>query len=122
MTVSRDCGKCNEPISLDEKTVEDFDIPVSCPHCGEKTPKRDGGAREKKVLTGRMAFDGKKKEFVTVDVSAGGVKAFYLGRALPKDAIVTVDIDGMSIHERKATVAWSHKAASAYSHSGFKFV
>lgn len=122
MTVSRDCGKCSEPIPIDEKTAEGSDIPIHCPHCGEKTPKRDGGPREKKVLTGQMIFDGKKKEFVTIDVSAGGVKAFYLGATLPQDAIVTVDIDGVSMHGRKAVVAWSHKAASTYSHSGFKFV
>ena len=73
-------------------------------------------------MTGQMTYDGKKKEFVTVDVSAGGVKAFYLGRTLPADTIVTVDINAMSIHGRKAAVAWSHKAASTYSHSGLKFV
>lgn len=122
MTVSRECGKCSVPIPIVEKTADNFEIPLDCPHCGEKTPKRTGGPREKKVITGHVAFDGKRKEFVTVDISNGGVKAFYLGRPLPANAEVTVDVDGMSMHGRKALVAWTHKAASTYSHSGFKFI
>jgi hypothetical protein len=105
-----------------EKTADNFDIPHDCPHCGEKTPKRDGGPREKKVMTGHLNLGGKKKEFVTVDVSDGGVKAFYLGRPLPENAEVIVDLDGMAIHGRKAVIAWTHKAASTFSHSGLKFV
>ena len=122
MPVSRECAKCSEPIPIKEKTADNFEIPFHCPHCGEKTPKRDGGPRSKKIMTGQITFGGKRKEFVTVDVSNGGVKAFYIGRPLAVEATVTVDIDSMSIHGRKAIVAWSHKTASSYSHSGIKYV
>lgn len=122
MAVTRDCEKCNTPMPIVEKTADNFEIPHDCPHCGEKTHKRDGGVREKKIVTGHVTFDGRKKEFVTVDVSNGGAKVFYLGRPLPADSEVTVDLEGMNIHGRKAVVAWTHKAASTYSHSGLKFI
>ncbi|MBF0633260.1 MAG: PilZ domain-containing protein [Nitrospinae bacterium] len=122
MAVTRECGKCNTPMPIVEKTADNFDIPHDCPHCGEKTPKRDGGPREKKIMTGHVKFEEKRKEFVTVDVSNGGLKVFYLGRPIPSNSEVTVDLEGMTMYGRKAMVAWSHKAASTYSHSGLKFI
>lgn len=122
MAVSRECGKCSSEILIVEKTADNFEIPTECPTCSEKIPKRDGGTREKKVVTGHVTFEGKKKEFVTVDVSSGGVKAFYLGKPLPVDVMVDVDVSSTGMNGRKAVVAWSHKSASTYSHSGLKFI
>jgi len=121
MTVSRECGKCNSEIPVVEKTADNFEIPTECPSCNEKIPKRAGGLREKKITTGNLTFEGKRKEFVTVDISSGGVKAFYLGKPLPEEAVVDVDINATGLHGRKAVVAWTHKAAATYSHSGLKF-
>lgn len=105
-----------------EKTADNFEIPTECPTCGQKALKRDGGPREKKVATGHVTFEGKKKEFVTVDISSGGVKAFYLGKPIPVDAVVDVDVSTTGMHGRKAVVKWSHKSAATYSHSGLQFI
>lgn len=122
MSVVRKCERCGSEMPVVEKTADNFEIPSQCPGCGEKTPKRDGGPREKKVTTAHITFEGKKKEFVTVDISRDGVKAFYLGRPLPVDAVVDVDVGATGQVIRKAIVKWSNKSAPAYSHSGLKFI
>jgi len=121
MSVARKCERCGSEMLIVEKTADNFEIPAQCPACSEEIPKRDGGPREKKIASGHITFEGKKKEFVTIDISSGGLKAFYLGRPLPVDAVVDVDINATGLHGRKAVVAWTHKVAATYSHSGLKF-
>lgn len=122
MPVVRKCGRCGSEMPVVEKTADNFEIPSQCPACGEKTPKRGGGPREKKVGSAHVTFEGKKKEFVTVDISPDGVKAFYLGRPLPVNAVVDVDVPTAGLKGRKAVVKWSNKSAASYSHSGLKFI
>jgi predicted RNA-binding Zn-ribbon protein involved in translation (DUF1610 family) len=121
MPVSRECVKCNSEIPIVEKAADHIEIPHHCPTCSEKIPKRDGGPRQKKGITGHVTYEGKRKEFVTVDVSKGGVKAFYIGKPFPVGATVEVDVWDTGLVGRKAVVVWSHKSAATYSHSGLKF-
>lgn len=121
-TISRECVQCNNSFTFTERTLNKLDSVLECPHCGEKSEKRNGHKRERKVTTLFLRTGKRFTEAATVDVSECGAQIFYLGKPIPVDTEVSVEIEALSIRKKKAVVVWSYKAAKTYSHTGIKYI
>lgn len=121
-SISRECGQCSNSYTFTEQALKKIDSFLECPHCGDKTAKRKSYKRERKVTTLFLRVGKRFTEAATVDVSEGGAQIFYLGKPIPVDTEVSIEIEALSIRKKKAVVVWSHRAAKTYSHTGIKYI
>lgn len=124
---SRDiCPCCKRPWpesrddSLDMEDTQDFvQAARKTPH--HHDPRRTH-PRDKKVMSLTIVVNGTVMEAVTMDISKGGARIFYLNDHIPVNAHVILRCEDDAIDGGRAVAVWSKQQEKTYSISGLKFV
>ena len=123
MSSTRICDHCGKEIALESEAVSDNESGFKCPSCGNTMKARhDETTRVEKITTLFFDYNGKRKEAVLMDISNTGAKILYIGRPLPVNARIEVDIQELKMLNRLAEVVWSKKSDGPFSHAGIRFI
>jgi hypothetical protein len=97
--------------------TQDF---IQATQTAEGEDPRRASPREKKVVSVVIRANGVAMEAVTMDVSEGGARIFYLNEVLPVNVEVVID-GGASLKSKSARTVWTSREEKTYSISGLKF-
>jgi len=112
------CPCCKRPWPEEMEDTQDF---VQATIVADGDDPRRSHKREKKVVSVILRAGGVTLEAVTVDVSDGGAKVFYLNGVLPVDRHVLIDCVDGALQGKMALTVWSRRQEKTYSYSGLKF-
>jgi len=124
--MSKICPCCKQPWPTAQafpKDLEDTkDFVEAAALAAEKQDPRRTFPRQKKVISLTIRVNGVPLEAVTMDVSDGGTRVFYLSDSIPVNARVVIECDDVPLTSSHAVAVWSKQQEKTYSISGLKFV
>jgi len=119
MSQAKICPCCKRPMPDEMDDTRDL-MQAAAEALLQDDPRR-AHPRNKKVISITLRAGGLTLEAVTMDISDGGARVFYLNGLLPVNAELVIEGGDHSLDSRKATTVWSHKQEKTYSISGIKF-
>ena len=120
MSENKICPCCKQIMPEEFSDTQEF-IPAWEAETDPHDPRRNH-PRVKKVISLMLRVDGKVVEAVTMDVSQGGARVFYLSDIIPVNAEVVVDCGDQVNLNGKAVTVWTDKSEKTYSVSGLRFM